>query len=580
MSDDLIVPPGAHRAQSRVDVVEPGYIINGSGSRLRKIGPSGGVVFDYGPYRPSTVSRLRSLPKPTRGPQRDEVLDSQLRNSVGKPSGATTQSGLFVPERVQGLQITDDILLEHRVPLFGDDDFGDPDLHVFSDWYDFDFQGQALPPLTSFTATWIVPPPPLTRSGQTLFICMGMHGDLSYHLVLQWGPSPAGGGDYWTVGSWYGSSQAGAIALHSLLTKVNPGDTLVASMMLTGQDGVSSSYTCQFLGIPESMLSIQNVPTLISAEMVVTAFGLTQPLDYPANGMTAMTAISLKSGGVDVAPVAPWVIPDSRIGASASGQWIDLVSNYSPGGEVDFHYSPAISAFQGRGADGRLEVFVRGNDTHLWHLYQTAPNGDWSSWEDLSVYRPLGVTIAGEPAVGSAADGRLEVFVRGSDGHLWHLYQTTANGDWSGWVDLNVYLSLGVTVVGEPAVRGAANRALEIFVLGSDGHLWRLNQSNPSAGDWHGWSDLGVPLGVAALSEPVVGSAADGRLEIFVLGSDSHLWHLYQTELNGAWSSWEDLSVYRPIGVAVAGTPAVGGPPPRSQRPTGIRYSNNRQRPI
>jgi len=44
------------------------------------------------------------------------------------------------------------------------------------------------------------------------------------------------------------------------------------------------------------------------------------------------------------------------------------------------------------------------------------------------VYRPLGVGIAGEPGVGSAADGRLEVFVGGNDDHLWHLYQTSPNG--------------------------------------------------------------------------------------------------------------------------------------------------------
>jgi hypothetical protein len=43
----------------------------------------------------------------------------------------------------------------------------------------------------------------------------------------------------------------------------------------------------------------------------------------------------------------------------------------------------------GRAADGRLEIFVVGEDGHQWHLYQIAPNGDWSGWEDLSLYRPL-----------------------------------------------------------------------------------------------------------------------------------------------------------------------------------------------
>jgi hypothetical protein len=38
----------------------------------------------------------------------------------------------------------------------------------------------------------------------------------------------------------------------------------------------------------------------------------------------------------------------------------------------------------------RIEVFVRGTDNHVWHRYQTTPNGDWSEWEDLSTYRPIG----------------------------------------------------------------------------------------------------------------------------------------------------------------------------------------------
>jgi hypothetical protein len=34
-------------------------------------------------------------------------------------------------------------------------------------------------------------------------------------------------------------------------------------------------------------------------------------------------------------------------------------------------------------ADGRLEVFVHGTDNALWHIWQTAPNNGWSSWNTL-----------------------------------------------------------------------------------------------------------------------------------------------------------------------------------------------------
>jgi peptide methionine sulfoxide reductase MsrB len=81
--------------------------------------------------------------------------------------------------------------------------------------------------------------------------------------------------------------------------------------------------------------------------------------------------------------------------------------------------------------DGCLELFVRGSDNHLWHLSQKRLNGDWIGWEDLlSKHKPIGDAITGNCAVGHAANGRLELFVRNSDNHLWHLWQDSPNGDW------------------------------------------------------------------------------------------------------------------------------------------------------
>jgi hypothetical protein len=246
-------------------------------------------------------------------------------------------------------------------------------------------------------------------------------------------------------------------------------------------------------------------------------------------------------------PNGDWTRPNGDWSA-----WEDL-SRYGPFpvGGIGFRSMVAV----GSAADGRLAVFVTGWDGHLWHLHQTSPNGDWSDWVDLSVYRPLGVVVETSAAVGSAADGRLAVFVMGQDGHLWHLSETSPNGDWSDWVDLSVYRPLDVgyfpsrTAV---AVGSAADGRLAVFfVNGSDGHLWHLSQTSPN-GDWSDWVDLNVyrPLGVGVTS-PAVGNAADGRLAVFVTGPEGHLWHLSETSPNGDWSDWVDLSVYRPLDVRV-----------------------------
>ena len=69
-------------------------------------------------------------------------------------------------------------------------------------------------------------------------------------------------------------------------------------------------------------------------------------------------------------------------------------------------------------ADGRLEVFVRGTDNNLYHKWQTSPGGAWTpNWASLS-----GV-LDGNIGTGRNADGRLEAFVRGTDNNLYHKWQ-------------------------------------------------------------------------------------------------------------------------------------------------------------
>src|SRR5690349_9625541 len=84
--------------------------------------------------------------------------------------------------------------------------------------------------------------------------------------------------------------------------------------------------------------------------------------------------------------------------------------------------------------DGRLEVFLIGNNGVPWHTWQLAPGkNDWASWSSLG--QPASVNV-GSPVLVSNVDGRLEVFDVGSDGALWHTWQFTPNGPWSEWASL------------------------------------------------------------------------------------------------------------------------------------------------
>ena len=63
------------------------------------------------------------------------------------------------------------------------------------------------------------------------------------------------------------------------------------------------------------------------------------------------------------------------------------------------------------GAD-RIDVFARGVDGALWHLWY-GPDG-WQPWESLDA------RVTSDPAASSWGRDRIDVFARGSDGDLLH----------------------------------------------------------------------------------------------------------------------------------------------------------------
>jgi hypothetical protein len=164
-------------------------------------------------------------------------------------------------------------------------------------------------------------------------------------------------------------------------------------------------------------------------------------------------------------------------------------------------------------ANGKLNVFVRGSDNALW--YKTSTNGVWSDWQSL------GGALSSAPAVASWGGDRLDVFVRGTDNALWHLY---FDGSWSAWE------SLGGVLSSSPSVASWGNGRLDVFARATDNALWHLYFD----GSWSAWESLGGVLS----SSPSVASWGNGRLDVFARGTDNALWHLY---FDGSWSAWESL---------------------------------------
>src|SRR5882757_2144646 len=82
---------------------------------------------------------------------------------------------------------------------------------------------------------------------------------------------------------------------------------------------------------------------------------------------------------------------------------------------------------------------------------------------------------------------------------------------WSGWE------SLGGTLISAPVVSSWANGRLDVFAIGTDNavyHKW-------FDGGWSGWESLGG----FATSAPAAVSWSNGRIDLFVRGGDNALYH-------------------------------------------------------
>jgi hypothetical protein len=211
--------------------------------------------------------------------------------------------------------------------------------------------------------------------------------------------------------------------------------------------------------------------------------------------------------------------------------WSQWVSHGAPPGLL-LNSAPSIAAGEG----GRLDVFIVSQEAVLWHIAKTAVNGVWSDW--VSHGSPSGVLFGSDstPVVVYSADGRLVVFIVGNDGRLWQMQQTAPNGGWSGWRSHDGPSGMKF-LRSRPAVASGLDGRLELFLVGADASLWHLHQtgSNDASPQWF---SHGAPAVAGLAGSPAVVSDADGEMQVFVMGTDGALWQLSQNGPSRGWSQW------------------------------------------
>jgi hypothetical protein len=182
-----------------------------------------------------------------------------------------------------------------------------------------------------------------------------------------------------------------------------------------------------------------------------------------------------------------------------------------------------------------------GSGGALFHAWQLSAGGGWSGWYSLGGF------LTSQPTVARNTAGKLQVFFRGGDNALWTTWQNGANGV-GGW---SAQTSLSGSWNSHAAVAVNADGRIEVFMRGMDNALWHTWQNTANAGSsWSGW----ISLGGALTSDPAVVANADGRLEVFVRSVDAGaggLYHKWQMTPGGAWADYVSL------GGAFASDPVV-----------------------
>ena len=221
--------------------------------------------------------------------------------------------------------------------------------------------------------------------------------------------------------------------------------------------------------------------------------------------------------------------------------WADMGSGST--GLTDIHV--------GQGADGALVAFGLNSSGELYYSRETGPRAGWSAWTALGGSLSGGV----QPgyAVAQNLSGRIEVFA--ADGsaspQIWHAWQTSSGPFTTSWATLT---SSGATV-SSPQLAVARNLSgdLEVFGLGTDGYVWHSSQPTPGGGPWSTWSELETGTQIKIQPGFAVGQSDSGDMVVFGVkgtGTSAQVYYNAQSSPGGSYSTnWTLLgSAYTPGG--------------------------------
>jgi hypothetical protein len=220
------------------------------------------------------------------------------------------------------------------------------------------------------------------------------------------------------------------------------------------------------------------------------------------------------------------LLPDGRMGWwTWSGAWTSRGSLAAPDGTTLTSYRPGAHCMK-----GTIELFATGTDGTVWwqHMDSTEQwNDSWEHVDDATTPVSAGIEV-----VGTSVD-HFHLFALGNTGELRY---AEYDGEWTGRWD-----NLGASGVGTPAARIGQEGRMDVFIHGTDDYIYQLWMSDAT---WRGWLFNWGPI----TSDPAVTSWHYDRLDLLLRPTRGTLDHL-RWEVN--WTAVES-SIAIPEGAPVA----------------------------
>ncbi|AZC26581.1 hypothetical protein [Pseudomonas sessilinigenes] len=188
-----------------------------------------------------------------------------------------------------------------------------------------------------------------------------------------------------------------------------------------------------------------------------------------------------------------------------------------------------------QGGNRGIELWVAGTPGQVWTLYQRTPGANWSAWE--------GPGFKNQPKplmqLAAALQNNGNVLFAGLDGagSVWTCGQGSPGGDWNAWSGPNVGAQ-PCAFEQLAASQQGGHRGVELWAAGADGQVWTLYQLT-AGGAWSHWEGPGFKGQPTPLFKLAAAQQNNGNVMFWGLDREGRLWGIGQQSPGGDWGAWQ-----------------------------------------